>query len=690
LSGRARAALHAAGAVDRSRRHASEGEYVAFLDGRVRAGRIKESVAGQYLKEYRRFVRAYPDLAGWFRAPLPERIGRLYGEGRPEASFRVISDARPYLSFLAARGYAWFDPEWLVAMPSLYVWGLLEGTPLAEDVAAMEAEAVALGYSRWFAERALGWSTVRLFMNTLCRDASGIEERDIDGLEEALRSFGGRADLDLFFGSEERYRKALRRQVTHLQLLRVVLYHRGRLAKEPRRSDYRWESPVERPSLKPRMEAAARRYLATKSLSCRPATVERFDLALWRFIAWVAEERPEVESFAEVDREMVLEYAEALNGMRGHNTGRPLSNRTKEGYLSRISVFFRETAAWGWEGVPGRQLLGRGELPRRPRRIPRFVPEHELARLMEAVRALSCPYQRAAVLIARWSGARRSEIRRLEMDCLDSYPDGTPRLRVPAGKTHEERLIPLNEEAADAIRKLQKLRGGQPVRGFPDELTGIPSRRLFVHRGKTFSVEYLLETSLRKVCLAAGLVDGEGKPTVTSHRLRHTVGTQLAERGARLNTIMRVLGHQSVGMSVVYAQIGDREVLADYQQVLGPGATIAGPIAETLRRDGMPEEEVEWVKRNFFKTELELGRCLRLPQEGPCECELYLNCPKFVTTPEYAPRLRVRREKEFGLIEDAISNGWEREVERHRCTVRRIEQLLGELGEPVEGEQNGG
>jgi hypothetical protein len=31
----------------------------------------------------------------------------------------------------------------------------------------------------------------------------------------------------------------------------------------------------------------------------------------------------------------------------------------------------------------------------------------------------------------------------------------------------------------------------------------------------------------------------------------------------------------------------------------------------------------------FFKTELELGHCLVLPQEGPCECELYLNCPKF-------------------------------------------------------------
>ena len=34
--------------------------------------------------------------------------------------------------------------------------------------------------------------------------------------------------------------------------------------------------------------------------------------------------------------------------------------------------------------------------------------------------------------------------------------------------------------------------------------------------------------------------------------------------------------------------------------------------------------------------------CLRLPAEGPCECELYLTCSRLVITPSYAPRLRER------------------------------------------------
>src|SRR4029077_2453455 len=110
---------------------------------------------------------------------------------------------------------------------------------------------------------------------------------------------------------------------------------------------------------------------------------------------------------------------------------------------------------------------------------------------------------------------------------------------------------------------------------------------------------------------------------VSAHRFRHTVGTQLAERGARLHTIMSILGHSSVGMSLVYSQISDKAVLADYQAVLGPSAIIAGPSATPLRNSEFPAADIAWLKQNFFRTEWELGHCLRLPAEGPCECDLY-------------------------------------------------------------------
>jgi hypothetical protein len=52
-------------------------------------------------------------------------------------------------------------------------------------------------------------------------------------------------------------------------------------------------------------------------------------------------------------------------------------------------------------------------------------------------------------------------------------------------------------------------------------------------------------------------------------------------------------------------------------------------------------------------TELELGHCLRTPAEGPCECDLLLTCSKFLTTSDYAPRLRARLAVEQQLIDDA-------------------------------------
>lgn len=88
------------------------------------------------------------------------------------------------------------------------------------------------------------------------------------------------------------------------------------------------------------------------------------------------------------------------------------------------------------------------------------------------------------MLTIRWSGARREEIGRLSLECLDCYPDGTARLHFPAGKTKRERIVPLNE-AAVVIQEVQALR------------------------------------------------------------------KQLAEKGAKLHTIMAVLGHASPHMTMV-------------------------------------------------------------------------------------------------------------------------------------------
>ena len=401
--------------------------------------------------------------------------------------------------------------------------------------------------------------------------------------------------------------------------------------------------------------------------------------SLRRFINWLGAEHPDIENLSGVDRGIAEEYLQWLPTYISKNTGQPLAVTTVKHEVNALAAFCRDTAVWGWSDVPGKPLFTLRDTPRRPESIPRYLPAHELDAVVSAIYELEDPHQRAALLLVRWSGARRDEIRRLTIDCLDTYSDGHPRLRIPVGKGHAERMIPLHPDAADALKEVIEIAKAQNAIARRDSSVGRVVNHVFVRRGKLLSATTLFDKPLRDICMKLGLVGADGRQTVSAHRFRHTIGTQLAEGGARIQTIMAVLGHRSANMAMIYARISDPEVRRQYEQALTNGARIAGPAAEALLHGKLDDATVHWLQTNFLKTELELGHCLRLPAEGPCECDLVLNCPKFLTTSEYAPRLRARLETEKVLIQDARQRGWEREVERHQATSRRLEQLLSEV-----------
>jgi len=619
------------------------------------------------LEKARRFVRLYPDLVEWQRASLIDRLGS-YKIRRGSAYW--CAAARPYLYFLVQRGLLVLDWPWIIGAQS----HVLPITTLPPPVQAFSASLcerlLALGYRSaglWKVERAIRYFFIRHGVAVV-----DVDESDLAEFAQALRDFPQRDDAVTIYGSPEHLDRTLAEMKTMLFTFQAALYHKYRINQPPKKE----VAPPKRLQVKPAMQQFIERYAQARlALHTRPGTVDKLRNAGNHLADWLAANHPTVESFAELTREQVLAYSASL-------VSAGVNVETQITRLSSLSVMFHDATAWGWPEAPPRPLIGSRDLPKRPNRVPRFIPAEELDRLMAAIRTLECPYQRAALIIARWSGARRGEISRLELDCLDSYLDGTPRLRVPTGKTATERMVPLHPDAAEAIRALQRIAG--PARGFQDELSGREAPRLFVRQGRRLSSSYLFEVSLQTACERAGLLDPEGKATITAHRFRHTVGTELVEGGARLHTVMKMLGHTSTGMTLVYAHLSDATLREEYLKVLGPGAQIAGPLAATLRAGAMSPDSIAWLKANFFRTELELGHCLRLPEEGPCECDLYLNCAKFVTTPEYAPRLRERRKREIALADDARERGFARDVERHECTRRRIEQLLLDLGEAID------
>ena len=55
---------------------------------------------------------------------------------------------------------------------------------------------------------------------------------------------------------------------------------------------------------------------------------------------------------------------------------------------------------------------------------------------------------------------------------------------------------------------------------------------------------------------------------LTPHRLRHTLATQLLNVGMDITRIHKLLGHQYISTTMIYARVHDRTGEADYRQAM--------------------------------------------------------------------------------------------------------------------------
>ncbi|MGH3813725.1 MAG: tyrosine-type recombinase/integrase [Pseudonocardiaceae bacterium] len=655
------------------------------------------SVRSARLKAYDEFIARWPRLDDFFAAPLRQRLFDRDDCVRGQNPHGGASVIMPYLSYLSLVHGIGLDYPLLLgrtfASPfttSVHPSGLGVDTQLFNQHVA---RLVQLGYSPTGARHQLLWPLGRMLLHRGDPDLTALTIDDLDELRHAIDAFTARLRLDPVREFYARSRgdspttdpagSYFKTAIARLHSAHVLLFHIGQVDQQPpgKRIDAgTWTDRLAPYDPPPKIRAVVERYLRLHldANLDRPQTVRHFRDALRRLVAWLAEAHPEVANLDELHRAHAEQFLRWLGSQNNQHTGAPLTVSTRRSVVTLLTRFVNETAAWGWDDVPGRVLFSRGDIPKIAKTLPRFIPDHELASLMAAVDALPDPYQRTALIVARWSGARRDEIRRLASDCLDTYPDGHPRLRIPVGKGHSERCIPLHPQAAAALQPLIQRAQQHATRPRFDPSAGKPVQYLFQVRGKLLSNAFLFEHGLKAACTTAGLVDAQGRATITAHRFRHTIGTQLAEGGARLQTIMAVLGHRTPAMSLIYASLSDPTVKQQYQHApdrhLGPDITLAGPAAQALREHRLDPDAVHWLQTNFLKTELELGHCLRIPAEGPCECDLMLSCSKFLTTSDYAPRLRARLAVEDQLITDAATRGWQREVERHQATRNRLEQ----------------
>jgi integrase len=173
----------------------------------------------------------------------------------------------------------------------------------------------------------------------------------------------------------------------------------------------------------------------------------------------------------------------------------------------------------------------------------RFLDKSEIERLVEVLVRDENQVAAKAIMLLLLTGARRNEITHA---CWEHVNLKSSTLFVPLSKSGRSRYVFLDAAAIDVLRSVPRLSGNPYV--FPSPLTGRPCASLHFpwHRIRT----------------EAGLAD------VRLHDLRHTFASVLINKGKRLYTVQRLLGHANARATQRYAHL-DQQSLVEATEAMG-------------------------------------------------------------------------------------------------------------------------
>ncbi|MCX6630370.1 MAG: tyrosine-type recombinase/integrase [Candidatus Solibacter sp.] len=174
--------------------------------------------------------------------------------------------------------------------------------------------------------------------------------------------------------------------------------------------------------------------------------------------------------------------------------------------------------------------------------LPAALSPEELNRVLvvPSERTAKSVRNHAILLLLARLGLRAGEVRRLSLEDID-WRLGN--LLVRAGKNHRERVLPLPEDVGEAA--VSYLKDWRPQSN---------ERAVFLnlcppHRPLGSS------QVIWSVAVQALKGAGVSTPRPGAHLFRHTVATQMVRRGATFKSVSDVLGHQTLGVTGIYAKL---------------------------------------------------------------------------------------------------------------------------------------
>ena len=244
-------------------------------------------------------------------------------------------------------------------------------------------------------------------------------------------------------------------------------------------------------------------------------------------------------SWKSVDSDIIRDWMESM--MDKGNNATSINRR-----LSALRSFYRFALA--------RKLVGKDPVhgvtgPKKGRPLPQFLKENEMDRLLDAgswTEGFEDVRDRTIIMTFYETGIRLSELIGLD-DCMVDFSNR--QLKV-TGKRNKQRVIPFGEELLAMLRDYMKCRGKE---------VNLQSDALFVsakgQRMTSSQVREGVRKNLSKVCTLKKR---------TPHVLRHTFATAMLNNKAGIESVKKLLGHESLSTTEIYTHTTFEQLKREY------------------------------------------------------------------------------------------------------------------------------
>ncbi|MES2063478.1 MAG: tyrosine-type recombinase/integrase [Bacteroidota bacterium] len=270
-----------------------------------------------------------------------------------------------------------------------------------------------------------------------------------------------------------------------------------------------------------------------------PSTVQHMPRRVQEFFTFL--ETAEIKTLQEIEPQHIQAFYQLQKDRASHNSGKPLSNSTVNGYLRNLRLLAQYL-----------QETGQGFIEVDIPNEPKATPEKEILSPVEIMQLYNAADEnvtglrdRALLSVYYGCGLRSNE--GIQLNVSDILLE-KGLLYVQKGKGNKERYVPfVQSQYQDFKNYLDYCR--------PLLVKGDKTQEAFILNGQGRRITYQNAlTTLKTLQQRTGNEQVQNRQ-IGLHTLRHSIATHLLQRKMPLEDISRFLGHKSIYSTEVYTHI---------------------------------------------------------------------------------------------------------------------------------------